>query len=42
MLERSLSENSVEAYIRDVNKLVDYLSINGIKNGLEGARFLTV
>jgi integrase/recombinase XerD len=31
MLERSLSENSVEAYIRDVNKLVDYLSINGIK-----------
>ena len=31
ILERSLSENSVEAYIRDVNKLVDYLSINGIK-----------
>ena len=31
MLERSLSENSVEAYTRDVNKLVDYLSINGIK-----------
>lgn len=31
MLERSLSENSVEAYIRDVNKLVDYLSINSIK-----------
>jgi integrase/recombinase XerD len=31
MLERSLSENSVEAYIRDVNKLVDYLSINDIK-----------
>jgi integrase/recombinase XerD len=31
MLERSLSENSVEAYIRDVHKLNDYLSINGIK-----------
>lgn len=31
ILERSLSKNSVEAYIRDVNKLVDYLSINGIK-----------
>lgn len=31
MLERSLSENSVEAYTRDVNKLVDYLSIKGIK-----------
>jgi integrase/recombinase XerD len=31
MLERSLSENSVEAYIRDVHKLDDYLSINGIK-----------
>jgi len=28
LLERSLSENSVEAYIRDVKKLADYLSIN--------------
>lgn len=30
MLERSLSENSVEAYLRDVKKLVDYLSINNL------------
>ena len=27
MLERALSENSVEAYIRDVNKLVEFLKI---------------
>jgi integrase/recombinase XerD len=27
MLERALSENSVEAYIRDVNKLVEFLAI---------------
>ncbi|MAD49930.1 MAG: tyrosine recombinase XerD [Flavobacteriales bacterium] len=31
MLERSLSENSVESYIRDVNKLVDYLEMNETK-----------
>jgi integrase/recombinase XerD len=31
MLERSLSENSVESYIRDVNKLVDYLDMNETK-----------
>lgn len=29
-LERSLSENSVEAYLRDVVKLVQYLEIEGI------------
>ena len=29
-LERSLSENSVEAYLRDVIKLVQYLEIEGI------------
>jgi integrase/recombinase XerD len=31
MLERSLSENSVESYIRDVNKLADYLEMNETK-----------
>ena len=31
MLERSLSENSIDSYIRDVNKLVDYLEMNNIK-----------
>ncbi len=30
MLERSLSPNSVQAYIRDVKKLVEYLGINKI------------
>ena len=31
MLERSLSENSVESYIRDVKKLIEYLELNNIK-----------
>lgn len=29
MLERSLSTNSVDAYTRDINKLVEFLEING-------------
>ena len=31
MLERNLSENSIESYVRDVNKLVDYLEMNDNK-----------
>ena len=31
MLERNLSENSIESYVRDVNKLVDYLDMNDNK-----------
>ena len=31
MLERNLSENSIESYERDVNKLVDYLEMNDNK-----------
>jgi len=31
MLERNLSENSIESYIRDVNKLVEYLDMNDNK-----------
>ena len=31
MLEKNLSENSIESYIRDVNKLVDYLDMNDNK-----------
>lgn len=30
LLERSLSENSIEAYLNDVNKLVQFLDIQGI------------
>ena len=29
ILERSMSENSVDAYIRDINKLSEYISIKG-------------
>src|SRR5687768_15652905 len=28
-LEKSLSENSVQAYLRDINKLTDYLQLSG-------------
>ena len=31
MLERNLSENSIESYVRDVNKLVEYLEMNDNK-----------
>ncbi len=31
ILERSMSENSVEAYIRDISKLAEYISIKGSK-----------
>ena len=31
MLEKNLSENSIESYVRDVNKLVDYLDMNDNK-----------
>ena len=31
MLERNLSENSIESYERDVNKLVEYLEMNDKK-----------
>ena len=31
MLERNLSENSIESYVRDVNKLADYLDMNDNK-----------
>ena len=30
-LEKSLSKNSVEAYIRDVEKLIEFLITNGIQ-----------
>lgn len=33
VLERALSENSIDAYIRDVSKLVEFLNINGIEKG---------
>ena len=32
-LERSLSENSIDAYERDVEKLTQYLEINGVAGG---------
>jgi len=35
-LERSLSANSVEAYLRDVGKLTDFLESEGIRTGPEG------
>src|ERR1700749_5167513 len=31
-LERSLSDNSVEAYMRDIEKLTEYLQLSGIKS----------
>ncbi len=30
MLERSLSPNSIEAYLRDIGKLIEYLNIHGL------------
>jgi len=33
ILERSLSENSVEAYLRDIRKLAQFLSLNESKKG---------
>lgn len=30
-LERGLSENSIEAYVRDLKKFIDYLEINGVE-----------
>jgi integrase/recombinase XerD len=32
-LEKSLSGNSVEAYLRDISKLVQYLEVSGVKVG---------
>ncbi|MGZ5248479.1 MAG: tyrosine-type recombinase/integrase, partial [Flavitalea sp.] len=32
-LEKSLSENSVQAYLRDINKLTDYLQLSGKMQG---------
>lgn len=34
ILERSLSENSVQAYLRDVNKLIRYIEIENLENNL--------
>lgn len=31
MLERSLSNNSIEAYLRDINKLIEYLDIHELE-----------
>ena len=35
MLERNLSENSIESYVRDVNKLVEYLEMNDNKDSVK-------
>lgn len=39
LLEKGLSSNSIQAYLRDVRKLQEFRSENGIKTPLSGLRF---